>query len=134
MWAELRLRAGLPESEEWAGDRCADKLREVRPAARGSTTCARVVAMLKLEPGISDEIASDPTSMRQGIAVLAAVNIVCSLSFLADDPRHNPGFDHLDCNLRGVGLLVITALRKRSAALSGLVSGASVHHGSSSPW
>ena len=59
-----------------------DVRHEVRRAARGSTTWARVVAMLKLEPGISDEIASDPESTKQGFVVLAVANAAACLLFL----------------------------------------------------
>ena len=59
-----------------------DVRREVRREARGSTTWARVVAMLKLEPGISDEIASDPDSTKQGLVVLAVANAAALLLLL----------------------------------------------------
>ncbi len=42
---------------------------EARRAAGTASTWSRVVAMLTLEQGISEEIASDPSSMRQGSVV-----------------------------------------------------------------
>ena len=59
-----------------------DVRREVRREARGSTTWARVTAMLMLEPGISDEIASDPDSTTQGLVVVAVTNAVAFLLLL----------------------------------------------------
>ena len=54
-----------------------DVRREVRREARGSTTLARVVAMLKLEPGISDEIASDLDGTKQRLVVVAVTTASC---------------------------------------------------------
>ncbi len=59
-----------------------DVRREIRREARGRTTWARVVAMLQLEPGISDEIASDPNSTNQGLLVVAVANAVAYLLLL----------------------------------------------------
>ena len=59
-----------------------DVRREIRREARGSATWARVVAMLQLEPGISDEIASDPNSTKQGLVVVAVANAVAYLLLL----------------------------------------------------
>ena len=59
-----------------------DVRREVRREARGRTTWARVAAMLILEPGISDEIASDPDSTTQGLVVVAVTNAVAFLLLL----------------------------------------------------
>lgn len=59
-----------------------DVRREIRREARGSATWARVVAMLQLEPGISDEIASDPNSTNQGLVVVAVANAVAYLLLL----------------------------------------------------
>ena len=59
-----------------------DMRREVGREARGRTTWARVVAMLKLESGVSDEIASDPNSTKQGFVVLVAANAAACLFFL----------------------------------------------------
>jgi len=59
-----------------------DVRREVGREARGRTTWARVVAMLKLESGVSDEIASDPNSTKQGFVVLAVANAAACLLFL----------------------------------------------------
>ena len=59
-----------------------DVRREVRREARGRTTWARVAAMLMLEPGISDEIASDPDSTKQGLVVVAVTNAVAFLLLL----------------------------------------------------
>ena len=59
-----------------------DVRREARQEARGSSTWARVVAMLKLEPGISDEIASDPNSTKQGLLVLGVANAAAFLLLL----------------------------------------------------
>ena len=42
-------------------------------------TWNRVVAMLKLEPGIVEEIGRDPESTKQGLAVAAVANAVASL-------------------------------------------------------
>ena len=42
-------------------------------------TWNRVVAMLKLEPGIAEEIGKDPESTKQGLAVAAVANGVASL-------------------------------------------------------
>ena len=42
-------------------------------------TWNRVVAMLKLEPGIAEEIGRDPESTKQGLAVAAVANAVASL-------------------------------------------------------
>ena len=50
--------------------------------ARRSTTWARVVAMLKLEPGISDEIASDPDGTKQGFVVVVVTNAAAFLLLL----------------------------------------------------
>lgn len=59
-----------------------DVRREIQREARGSATWARVVAMLKLEPGISDEIASDPNSTNQGFVVVAVANAAAYLLLL----------------------------------------------------
>lgn len=59
-----------------------DVRREIRREARGSATWARVVAMMQLEPGISDEIASDPNSTNQGLLVVAVANAVAYLLLL----------------------------------------------------
>ena len=59
-----------------------DARRGARREARGSTTWARVVAMLQLEPGIADEIASDPNSTKQGLVVLAVANAAAFLLLL----------------------------------------------------
>ena len=59
-----------------------DVRREVGRETRGRTMWARVVAMLKLEPGVSDEIASDPNSTKQGFAVLVVANTAACLLFL----------------------------------------------------
>ena len=42
-------------------------------------TWTRVLAMLKLEPGIAEEIGRDPESTKQGLAVAAVANAVASL-------------------------------------------------------
>ena len=55
-----------------------------RVTATGETswiqrTWNRVVAVLKLEPGIAEEIGKDPESTKQGLAVAAVANAVASL-------------------------------------------------------
>lgn len=42
-------------------------------------TWTRVLAMLKLEPGIAEEIGRDPESTKQGLAVAAVANAVASI-------------------------------------------------------
>ena len=56
--------------------------REVRREVRGDSTWARVRAMLKLEPGISEEIASDPRSAKQGLIVFAIAAVAGGIWFL----------------------------------------------------
>ena len=56
--------------------------REARREARRGSTWSRVVAMLKLEPGISGEIASDPNNTKQGLLVLAIASAAATLLFL----------------------------------------------------
>ena len=45
--------------------------QEVRRELRGTSVWARALAMLKLEPGISEEIANDPGATKQAFAVFA---------------------------------------------------------------
>ncbi len=56
--------------------------REVRREAGGGSTWSRVLAMLKLEPGISETIASDPKSTKQGLVVLVIASAAACLLFL----------------------------------------------------
>lgn len=56
--------------------------REVRREAGDGSTWSRVLAMLKLEPGISEEIASDPKSTKQGLVVLVIASTAACLLVL----------------------------------------------------
>ena len=53
--------------------------REVRKEAEAGSVWSRVLAMLKLEPGISEEIASDPNATKQGLIVLVIASAATSL-------------------------------------------------------
>ena len=56
--------------------------REVRREAGAGSTWSRVLAMLKLEPGISEEIASDPNSTKRGLVVVIVANVAACLFVL----------------------------------------------------
>ena len=76
-----RIRAEEIRSEEERKYR-EEVRQEVRREASSGSTWARVLAMLKLEPGISEEIAADPNGTRQGLIVFVVGNAAASIWLL----------------------------------------------------
>ena len=64
-------------SEEWHASEEREFRQQVRQEIRGTSIWARVLAMLKLEPGVSEEIAADSSSTKQALVVFV---IASSLS------------------------------------------------------
>ena len=76
-----RIRSEEVHSEEEKRYR-EEVRREVRREAGAGSTWSRVLAMLKLEPGISEEIASDPNSTKRGLVVVIVASVAACLFVL----------------------------------------------------